>query len=371
MSVSGEGGRMAAARDTMRDSVMDVDFHLAERPEDLAPFCDLPWRVAVRANDGLPPWTIRTGTHPTYARHAPPPAAHAPDELPGRMASLGVDAALLLPGPLMKLGILPTADYAAALAAAYNRWLAETWLTGAENVHGAILAAPQEPEGAAREIERHAGRSGVRGVVLPLAGTQPLLGDRRYDPIYAAAAAANLPLILHGGTDLQLPSSPVQPTQFASAFDRAAMSHPLVAAAHLVSIVGTGVLARFPGVRFVFMEAGLVWLTHLSLRMDKEYNENRRDVPFYTDRVSGYLARQVWVGTHPRERATDPAHLEDLARVGCGVGHVLYGSHYPYADHDPPASVLPTLTEATRRGVMGANAAALFDLPGVRTGAAR
>ena len=344
-----------------RDTVIDVDFHLAERPADLAPFCDPPWRVAVEANDGLPPWTLRTATHPTYTRPVVSPPAHTPAELRERMATLGTDAALVLPGSLLKLGVLPTADYASALAAAYNRWLCAMWLTGEDDVYGALLVAPQEPEAAAREIEAHAGQPGVGAVVLPMAGTQPLLGDRRYDVIYAAAQETNLPVILHGGADLQLPSSPVQPTQFASAFDRAALSQPFVAAAHLVSMVGTGVLARFPRLRLVFLEAGMVWLAHLSLRMDKEYNENHRDIPFYTDRISGYLARQVWVGTHPREVA-GAEDLDTLARVGVGAGHLVYGSHYPYADHDPPARVLPTLMEATRRGVMGANAAALFGL---------
>lgn len=350
-----------------RDPVIDVDFHLAERPADLAPFCDAPWRVAVEANDGLPPWTVRTAAHPTYEKHVAPSPAHTPGELRKRMDALGTDAALLLPGPLLKLGILPTADFATALAAAYNRWLAATWLTGAANVSGAVLVAPQEPDAAAREIAMYAGQLGVRAVLLPMAGTQPLLGDRRYDSLYAAAQEANLPVILHGGANLQLPSSPVQPTQFVSAFDRAALSQPFMAAAHLVSIVGTGVLARFPSLRLVFLEAGMVWLAHLSLRMDKEYNENHRDIPFYTDRVSGYLARQVWVGTHPREVA-GAADLDTLARVGVGAGHLMYGSHYPYADHDPPARVLPTLTEATCRGVMGANAAALFGLSVGATG---
>ncbi len=357
-----------------RDPVIDVDFHLAERPADLAPFCDAPWRVAVEAADGLPPWTVRTATHPTYAKRVAPPPAHTPAALRERMATLGTDAALLLPGPLLKLGILPTPEYATALAAAYNRWLAATWLADADagntgGVYGAVLVAPQEPEAAAREIAAYAGQPGVRAVLLPMAGTQPLLGDRRYDPLYAAAQEADLPVILHGGADLQLPSSPVQPTQFASAFDRAALSQPFVAAAHLVSIVGAGALARFPGLRLVFLEAGMVWLAHLSLRMDKEYNENHRDIPFYTDRVSGYLARQVWVGTHPREVAA-AEDLDALARVGVGAGHLVYGSHYPYADHDPPARVLPTLTEATRRGVMGANAAALFGLSVPATAAA-
>ena len=52
--------------------------------------------------------------------------------------------------------MLPQADYAAALARAYNAWLVDQWTSRHAALLGAIVACPQDPEDAAREIERYA-----------------------------------------------------------------------------------------------------------------------------------------------------------------------------------------------------------------------
>jgi hypothetical protein len=44
--------------------VIDVDLHLAERPEDLAPYTDLPWRRAVAEPAPNPPWSLSGSLHP-------------------------------------------------------------------------------------------------------------------------------------------------------------------------------------------------------------------------------------------------------------------------------------------------------------------
>ena len=343
--------------------VVDVGPHLAETPADLAPYCDPPWRHAVTNATGMPaPWNVSGALYPRSAPSTtPPPPAKNPTELRARLDAIGSDLAVILPGPLLKLSIVHTADYAAALARAYNRWLNERWLGSADGIYGAIIAAPHGPEDAAREIARYGREARVVAAVIPIAGLTVLLGDRRYDPIYAAAAAHGLPIILQGVEQLMVPSTANYVSQFTSDFDQAAMEHSLIAMAHLTHLVGTGVLARFPALRIVFLGGGLSWLAHLLLRLDKEYNENRRDVPFYDDRVSHAIRRQVWVGTYPLECSDDPRDLDDLIRISCGVDRVIYGSHWPRAHFDSPMRVTAALTsdEACRK-VLGGNALELF-----------
>lgn len=345
-------------------TVIDIDLHLAETPGDLAPYTDPPWRRAVAEPTANPPWSISGALHPILSQRTEPPApARTPAEMLAHLDAAGTAMGAVLPGTLHKIGLLPTAAYAAALARAYNRWLDERWLGHAGRVSGAIVAAPQDPEDAEREIARHAGHPWVAGVLLPLGGTDPLWGDRRYDPIYAAAVEANLPVIFHGGGDLLLPGTPSRPSQFTSAFEQHALSQPLVAMANLVSMTGTGVFARFPALRALFLEAGISWFTHIMLRMDKEYNENRRDIPYYTDRVSAYLKRQVWLGTHPLEIGPGANDLGDLIRITCGTDHILYGSHWPFADADTPEQVGAAFPDpAVRARIMGGNAADLFGI---------
>jgi hypothetical protein len=48
------------------------------------------------------------------------------------------------------------------------------------------------------------------------------------------------------------------------------------------------------------MEAGISWMPFLMMRLDKEFSEGRRVVPFLKRRPSEYL-RDVRVGTQPIE----------------------------------------------------------------------
>lgn len=345
--------------------VVDLGSHLAETPADLAPYCDLPWRHAVANGTGIPaPWNVTGALYPRPTpRIAAPSPAGDPSELRARLDEMGIDLAVVLPGPLLKLGIVHTADYAAALARAYNTWICERWLGTDDGIYGAMIAAPQAPDDAAREIARYGGDPRVVAAVIPIAGLTTLLGDRRYDPIYRAAERHELPVILHGVDQVMMPSTANYVSQFASDFDQAAIEHSLIAMAHLTHLVGTGVLARFPRLRLAFLGGGMSWLTHLILRLDKEYNENRRDVPFYDDRVSLAIRRQIWIGTYPLESTDDPRDLDDLIRVSCGIDRLLYGSRWPNAHFDPPRRVAAALNDdAARRKVLGGNALELFGI---------
>ena len=141
-----------------------------------------------------PPWSLRGWLHPRLGdAHEATPPARTPDEMIAHMDAVGTDAAIVLPGPLLKVGALPTGAYGAALARAYNRWLDAEWLGRESRIYGAIIAAPQDPEDAAREIANGAGHPWVAGVLLPMGGVDPLWGDRRYDAIYAAADGGESP----------------------------------------------------------------------------------------------------------------------------------------------------------------------------------
>lgn len=347
------------------DPVVDAEVHLDERPSDLAPYCDMPWQRALsEPGDHHVPWSNDSTFFPRLgARAKTATPARSPADLLERMGEHGIDVSIVLPGPLLKIGTVKTPDYVLALGKAYNRWLLETWLTGKPGIRGAILAVPDDPEAAAREIERYASHKRIVAVILPIASIEPLLGDRRYDPIYAAAEAADLPVVLHGTPGLMIPGSTHLVTPFASDFDQEPMGQTFMAIATLNRMVGTGVLVRYPNLRLLFLGAGITWLMHLTLRLDKEYIETRREVPWFTDRISHWLRRQVWVGTQPMEGSRDPAALADLIRISCGIDRVVYGSSWPEAAFDGPDDVADRLVdEAARRKVLGANALELFGI---------
>ncbi|HWE61910.1 MAG TPA: amidohydrolase family protein [Chloroflexota bacterium] len=349
--------------------VVDADVHAHETPGALAPYCDMPWRRSLELLADVPERYLDIpGFAPKLNLDPPFPggfnmrtvtsAAQMRDEL----AALSIDIGILFPDNLLGMAQIPREDYAAALARAYNRWLLEEWLSREPSLYGALIAAPQDPADAAREIERYGADPRVVAVYLPTSAVSPLWGHRKYDPIFAAAEQAGLPVMLHSVSAV-FPVFPFNIEQFDTALARHTISHTFAMMANLVSMVTTGVPVRFPRLKIVFTEAGISWVPFMMWRLDKEYNESRREVPFLEDKPSTYIKR-MYFATQPVEEPDDPHDLVAMLRLFNGENQVLFASDWPHHDFDHPRQVfdLPLSPEA-RRKIMGANALQLFGIP--------
>ena len=210
-SIAGMMRAMAERTPLSELLIVDADVHVHESPGALAPYCDAPWDVALRNVADVPERYLDipgfspggdgtlTARFPTVPRgDADGPHARAD----GRRAAARSTSTSRCSSPTTcsSSPCCPQADYAAALARAYNAWLVDQWTSRHAALLGAIVACPQDPEDAAREIERYADEPSVVAVYLPCAGLDPLWGHRRYDPIYDAAQNAGLPVLLHAVT---------------------------------------------------------------------------------------------------------------------------------------------------------------------------
>jgi predicted TIM-barrel fold metal-dependent hydrolase len=132
--------------------------------------------------------------------------------------------------------------------------------------------------------------------------------------------------------------------------------------ANAMSMLETGVQVRFPGLRIAFTEGGIAWVPWISMRLDKEYLERRRDVPLLTERPSHYV-RRMFFATQPVE---EPERLRDMAtlmELFDGENCVVFASDWPHHDFDHPDKVLQIpLSEEAKRKVMGGNAARLLGI---------
>src|SRR5206468_10608075 len=70
-------------------------------------------------------------------------------------------------------------------------------------------------------------------------------------------------------------------------------------------LIATGVPARFPRLKFVFIEAGISWVPHAMMRLDRYWEEMRGDVPFLEERPSAYMRCQMFFATQPIEEPED------------------------------------------------------------------
>ena len=286
-------------------------------------------------------------------------SVNTPAEMRAGLDALNIDIGILFPDNLLLFATIPHIEYARAVSHAYNRWLVNEWLQSDNGLYGVLMACPQDPEDSAREIRKYADNGRVVGVYLPTAGVNPLWGHRKYDPIVAAAAETGLPLCLHSVTVVS-PAFPCQLDQFENHFARQMLSHSFAMMSNLVSIMHTGVPARYPETKFVFTEAGIAWVPYMTWRMDKYHQEYRRVVPVLERKPSEYVAEQMWFATQPIEEPENPEHLVDTIRH-CGEDRIIFASDWPHHDFDHPRGItnLPMSPEIKRK-VMGENALNAF-----------
>ncbi|MDF2725211.1 MAG: amidohydrolase, partial [Paenibacillus sp.] len=123
----------------------------------------------------------------------------------------------VMTGSYFEVSALVDPDHAAAIASAYNDYMARDWLPQHASFRGSIVVATQDPYLAVREIDRMAEHPSMVAVLLGTA--QPtLLGQRRFHPIYEAAERHGLPITIHPGADGAGITSPPTPSGFPTHF---------------------------------------------------------------------------------------------------------------------------------------------------------
>lgn len=275
--------------------------------------------------------------------------------------TFGIAHAVILPRAFCNLQ--PDPDFGTAIAAAYNDWLADTWL-GKYNADGAfkgsITVAHQDPPAAAREIERWAGHPHMVQVMTD-SGARAPFGQRQYYPIYEACTRHGLPLAIHPGTDgmgINVQPTPGYPTHYIEWHTCLSLGFQ----AHLVSFLTEGVFERFPGFRVVLVEGGVSWLPALMWRLDAEYKALRSEVPWLKQLPSRYLAKHVRLTSQPLERPEDPKHLLRMLDMLDAEHLLMFSSDYPHWDFDSPAEAFPALPEGLHRRIFEQNAREWYKL---------
>src|SRR5918995_244338 len=219
--------------------LIDCDIHVTYGSlEELVPFADPHTRELIErsgvAGLSMPtyPWVHPSGwiRRDTYDAEAVEAGAMFPgftlEQLREHVLDpLDVAFALANPDEAACFSVLPNGRLAAGLASAYNDWLVDTWLR-------------QEPR-------------------LPGAARIPY-GNPVYDPIWAAAAEAGLPVAVHvhyEGVGTSGPLTGAGTPDFYTEFhtlNGASVQGPLV------SILCHGVFEGHPQARLIVMEGGLV-----------------------------------------------------------------------------------------------------------------
>ncbi|MEX2648674.1 MAG: amidohydrolase family protein [Alphaproteobacteria bacterium] len=278
----------------------------------------------------------------------------------------GIDVAVLFPTRGLMACAKEYADdgLAAAIARAYNDWLAEFRAADPDRLLGAALLAPQDVAGAAAEARRARRELGFPAVFIrpnPVRGRN--WNDPVYDPLWSVCEAEGLLVGFHEGFGALLP------TAVAERFDGRhedvwmtahAAAHPVEMIYASLAMICGGVLERFPGLRVAFLEANCSWIPYWLWRLDEHYEKasaaTRRRLPM---RPSEYFARQCFASIEADETTAAPV----VERI---VDNVVFSTDFPHGDSAFPNAVATFLAQPlapeTKRKILWDNTARMYGL---------
>lgn len=288
-----------------------------------------------------------------------------PDVQIEAMDKEGIDIAVLYP----TLGFYSVGkqydddSLAAAVARAYNNWMAEFCSRDPSRMFGSGLIAPQSVEMAIEEVRRMKTELGFKSVFLrPNPVRERNWHNPAYDPLWAEIEKQDLVVAFHEGWPCELPVAA------GGRFDgrhedlwltEHALCHPVEMMYASTCMIMGGVLQRFPGLRVAFLEANCSWVPYWLWRLDEHYEHREKAVKnVLPKRPSAYFREHCFVSVEAEE-SLGVAVADEI-----GDDNIVFSTDFPHEDSRFPNSVAAFLElpfrEESRRKILWDNSARLY-----------
>ena len=240
------------------------------------------------------------------------------------MDTAGLDMMVLsLTGPGVQIFDAPTA---VCVARSTNDQLAEAIRKHPTRFAGIAAIAPQNPQEAAKELERAVRKLGLKGAVINSHTHDEYLDDQKFWDIFAAAEALDVPIYLHP----QGPSRGLIGPLLARGLDGAIFGFGVDTGMHMLSIITSGVFDRFPKLQMMIGHMGEAlpfWMYRLDYMHRATVNSKRYAAMQPLKRqISDYLRDNVYV----TNSGVAWAPAIQFTQQVLGVDRVLYAMDYPY-----------------------------------------
>ncbi|MGI9603442.1 MAG: amidohydrolase family protein [Acidimicrobiales bacterium] len=242
----------------------------------------------------------------------------------------GLAAEVLYPGYFTMFG-MRNHDLLIAMEQNYNDWLHQHCTASGGRLYGLAALPVQEPEAAVIELDRIIAM-GYRGAILPSnAPKGRRYCDPDFDPLWARAQEAGLPLSFHVGCFSHIPAY-LKHTGERDPIAVYSGTHTLIHDT-LVELMCRGVCQRFPDLQFVVAEFNAGWIAHWLERVDqgwqREYGKNPSGPA--VEPVDEIWKRQFYATIEDDQPAL---RTRDLI----GEDRLMWGSDYPHTDSTWPCS---------------------------------
>jgi predicted TIM-barrel fold metal-dependent hydrolase len=254
-------------------------------------------------------------------------------------------------------------------AQAYNSWMIDHFKDHRDRFVPAAILPVRSLDNTLTELQR-IDALGCTAAMLPVVPCDgiPRYNDPAWDPIFAYAGEAGIPLVMHTGTgkvDIRYARGPGGALiNYTRQMDDATNA--------IMFMVGGGVLDRHPKTKVVFAECGASWLVGLGERMDEVYHGHSHFINPKLNRVSSQIVRDQIVLAFQNDRNCV------ANRDAMGIQTMIWASDYPHKEGTFPHSqkVIEKLFEgvdisdAEKAAILGGTAAKLFRLPNPKAHAA-
>ena len=222
---------------------------------------------------------------------------------------------------------------------------------------------------AATEIERakSIGHGGILFTGDPQSHGQPFLGDHHWDPIWNAAVDTGMPIAFHVGSgDFNDGFTPERLRVDGQEVTYARLSTQLFMTNgfQLVDLLLSGVLARFPTLKFISVESGIGWVPFVLESADYHFlaADIRSARPEFDMMPSDYFRRQVYA-CYWFEKIAPQKLIEDI-----GEDNILFETDFPHPTclygnvQETIEEGLGGQPESIRRKILWENSAKLYNI---------
>jgi uncharacterized protein len=379
-------------------TIIDVDTHVTEAPDLWTSRAPAGMRDRVprieTANDGRLSWVVGEGasliaspgltaTAGVGSMKNPPktfeemhPGAYDAGERLKYMDKMGIWAMVMYPnvGGFGAQQFLRLGDPELMLACVqiYNDWQTE-WASVDSRRLLPITSTPfWDVDAAVKEVRRCAAK-GHKGILFtgePQSFGQPLLGDPHWNPLWEVAVELDLPVSFHigsGNMEMGLLQSKMAAYGKMAAFTELSVDIFLRNGTQMIDLIMSGVLARYPKIKFISVESGIGWIPFVLEALDYQFQGNSvaEEHPEFDRLPSAYFTRNIYACYWFEQTA--PRRLIDKV----GVDNILFETDFPhptslYGDevHDRIKSGLSDCTEEVRHKILWENGQKLYKVVG-------
>ena len=242
---------------------------------------------------------------------------------------------------------------------AYHRWMDDYCGAYPDRISGVILVSARDVAGALREIAHWAKKRWPLGLFVYAPYGTPL-DHPDLEPFWAAAQEHDLAVVLHTFTVMP-PYAPGGLDTWDNLWLQRSAAHPWCGMRNMASLLGSGVMDRYPRLRIGTLEAGHSWLPFWMARLDEHTHSIASALPPLQHTPSEYvLSGRYFQSIEIPEGAQLTKMVIDLL----GEDILMYASDYPHGESWFPQSVATVMTwdlpESAKRKLLWDNAVKFY-----------